>query len=439
MENKPVFESFDEFVQFVYEAALNESDNFEDVKALLSDLGLNSQGGDALAAAEKLVSKVDNSSYDYRTRMLAGLSLQFRTAANENQAFSSMAESLGRFFTYLRSTKSDIKVTGRINDIPYNNILGGDYLNYQNGRSSLDTMLAYVNWMNATNRNNAPAYDAKKGEFVEAKKAKSTANKLTGGLIGWNNKTGYLDGSGLLGQHAISNAKGTLEFEQWTTPTKEVNFAKQPAMDVYHSTPTSDEGPDGTFNCGMLMYYVKELIPGGGAEYTVSNVKPVEIIKSKTTEDFVPIALDADSLFVVNSSELKEKAADVIKVAMNGLVSASDLVVTGYASQEGTPERNKTLCEERGKVIADFVAKNYPSIGTPKVEAFNAAKHIQPASGSEAERPNWRKVTITGKGTRIAQVPTQYKEIIYKTVNDKMRADKVVIGQLAISITATLT
>ena len=55
MENKPVFESFDEFVQFVYEARLNESDNFEDVKALLSDLGLNDRGGDALAAAEKLV------------------------------------------------------------------------------------------------------------------------------------------------------------------------------------------------------------------------------------------------------------------------------------------------------------------------------------------------------------------------------------------------
>ena len=434
MKNKPVFESFDEFVQFVYEAALNESDNFEDVKALLSDLGLNSQGGDALAAAEKLVAtgeKLKTDDYERRGEFTFGI--------RDGKAVEKMAQRLGQFFSYLRSTKSDIKVTGKVNDIPYNNILGGSYLAENNQRGNLNATLAYVNWMNAVNRNNAPAYDAKKGEFVEAKKAKSTANKLTGGLIGWNNKTGYLDGSGLLGQHAISNAKGTLEFEHWTDPSKEINFAKQPAMDVYHITPTSDDGPDGTFFCGMLMYYVKELIPGGGVEYTVSNVKPVEIIKSKTTEDFVPIALDADSLFVVNSSELKDKAADVIKIAMNGLVSASDLVVTGYASQEGTPERNKTLCEERGKVIADFITKTYPSIGAPKVEAFNAAKHIQPASGSEAERPSWRKVTITGKGTRIAQVPTEYKEVIYKTVNDKMRADKVIIGQLAISITAELT
>jgi len=428
MENKPVFESFDEFVQFVYEATLNESDNFEDVKALLSDLGLNGKGGDALAAAEKLVAIGDEAkTKDYMGVIQGG------------KGVSSMAQKLGIFFTYLRNSKSEIKVSGRINTIPYNNLLGGAFLSQNNQRQSLIAALANTNWKNATNRNSAPAYDAKKNEWVEAKKAKSTAAKLTGGLIGWDNKTGYLDGSGLVGQQAISNAKGTLEFEQWSDPSKEINFAKQPSMDAYHLTPTTDEGPDGTFFCGMLMYYIESIVPGGGAEYTVSNIKPIEIIKSKTTEDFVPIALDADSLFVVNSSELKEKAADVIKTAMNGLVSASDLVVTGYASQEGTPERNKTLCEERGKVIADFIAKNYPSIGAPKVEAFNAAKHIQPASGSEAERPNWRKVTITGKGTRIAQVPTEYKEIVYKTVNDKMRADKVNIGQLAISITAQLT
>jgi outer membrane protein OmpA-like peptidoglycan-associated protein len=428
MENKPVFESFDEFVQFVYEARLNESENFEDVKALLSDLGLSSDDGDHLAAAEKLVVIGDTSkSVGYEAGIKAGNGTKI------------MAERLGEFFSYLRKAKAKLKVQGKTNYISYNNILGGSYLDASNNRRTLIQALANVNFRNAINRNSAPAYDAKKNEWVEAKKAKSTANKLTGGLIGWNNKTGYLDGSGLVGQQAIINAKGTLEFEQWIDPAKEITFAKQPILDPYHLTPTTDEGADTNFYCGMLMYYVSELIPGGGAEYTVNDIKPVEIIKSKTTEDFVPISLDADSLFVVNSSELKEKAVDVIKVAMNGLVSASDLVVTGYASQEGTPERNKTLCEERGKAIADFIAKTYPSIGVPKVEAFNATKHIQPASGSEAERPNWRKVTITGKGTRIGQVPTEYKEIVYKSVNNKMKADKVVIGQLAISISAELS
>ena len=61
MENKPVFESFDEFLKFVYEAALNEGtlqlNSFKELKTTLADYGLDEKGRKALGAIEEVTIK----------------------------------------------------------------------------------------------------------------------------------------------------------------------------------------------------------------------------------------------------------------------------------------------------------------------------------------------------------------------------------------------
>ena len=60
MENRPVFESFDEFIKFVYEAALNEGlaiKNFDELQRSLGTYGLSSEGKTALAAIEEVTIK----------------------------------------------------------------------------------------------------------------------------------------------------------------------------------------------------------------------------------------------------------------------------------------------------------------------------------------------------------------------------------------------
>ena len=429
MENKPVFESFDQFVQFVYEANLNEglTATFGDIKTLLSSLGLNEEGQKALARVESTVMEAKGMA---RPAITVGV-------IKEGRATDVMGTRMNNLIGYFKKKKADVEVDDSVTKIEYDNVIGGKVVTNDGKRRSLVGLLADVNYYNAYNKNNS--WDkpkvTKNMQWEEAA-PKGKVSKVTFGIFGKNaKKEGYLNGSGLMDQIVLDNNEGQLSFRVYVPggnilPVAYDRFREEEVSAVK----LGKRDATSRFSIFFAFYYVAKFTPNGGASYEITKVTPIEIVKSTTEEVFTPIVLDSNALFDLNKSVLKPAGEDVIKIAMNGLVSASDLEVTGFASQEGTADRNKTLCEERGKVVADFIAKNYPSLGAVKVTPFDAGKQIQPANGAEKERPQWRKVTINGKGTRIGSVPTTLKEIVYKPVDNKLKADKIEIGQLMISV-----
>jgi outer membrane protein OmpA-like peptidoglycan-associated protein len=428
MENKPVFESFDEFVQFVYEAKLNEGATFGDIKTLLASLGLDDEGQKAIARVESAVMEAK------------GLTQPaiYHGVVRDGKAVDIMGNSINNLIGYFKKKKADVEVTNYVDIIPYDNVVGGKVVTNDGRRRSLVGLLADVNYLNAYNKNNGwDKPKVSKDMKWEEAAPEGTVSKVTFGVFGKNaRKEGYLNGTGLSDQIVLDNNEGQLSFRGYVQggnilPVQYGFLESQVTADKL------DKKSDKSSWSGILaFYYVSKFIPNGGVPYQITKVAPIEILKSTTEEVFTPIVLDANALFDVDKSVLKAGAGDLIKIAMNGLVSASDLEVTGFASQEGTADRNKTLCEERGKVVADFISKNYPSLGAVKVTPFDASKQIQPANGAEKERPNWRKVTINGKGTRLGSVPTTVKEIVYKPVDNKLKADKIEVGQLLIRIIA---
>lgn len=435
MENKPVFESFDQFVQFIYEANLNEANlnedltaTFGDIKTLLASLGLGSEGQKALARVESTVMEAKGM---VRPAITVGV-------IKDGKATNVMGTRMNNLIGYFKKKKADVSVDDFVTKIEYDNVIGGKVVTNDGKRRSLVGLLADVNYYNAYNKNNG--WDkpkvTKNMQWEEAA-PEGKVSKVTFGIFGKNTKKeGYLNGSGLMDQIVLDNNEGQLSFRVYVpggniSPVQYDRFRKE---DVSAVKLGKRDATSKDFQIFFVFYYVAKFSPNGGAPYEITKVTPIEIVKSTTEEVFTPIVLASDALFDLDKSVLKPAGEDVIKIAMNGLVSASDLEVTGFASQEGTADRNKTLCEERGKVVADFITKNYPSLGAVKVTPFDAGKQIQPANGDEKERPQWRKVTINGKGTRIGSVPTTLKEIVYKPVDNRLKADKIVIEQLMISV-----
>jgi outer membrane protein OmpA-like peptidoglycan-associated protein len=429
MENKPVFESFDEFVQFVYEANLNESADFGDLKTLLASLGLDTAGQKALARVESVVDEAK------------GLTQPaiYNGTVREGTATRVMGNNINKLIAYFKGKKADVDVSDAVVTIPYDNVVGGKVVTNNGERRSLVGLLADVNYLNAYNKNNG--WDkprVTKNLYWEEAAPEGKVSKVTFGILGKNaKKEGFLNGSGLTDQLVLDNNDGQLSFRVYVPGGNILPVDYTGTSKDYVTATKIDKRNETNEWVGVIaFYYVSNFIPNGGVPYKITKVAPIEILKSTTEEVFTPIVLDANALFDVDKSALKAGAENLIKIAMNGLVSASDLEVTGFASQEGTADRNKTLCEERGKVVADFIAKNYPSLGAVKVTPFDAAKQIQPAKGAEKERPNWRKVTINGKGTRVGSVPATVKEIVYKPVDNTLNADKIYVGQLLITIKA---
>lgn len=427
MENKPVFESFDEFVQFVYEANLNEGATFGDIKTLLASLGLDSEGQKALARVESTVMEA-------KGMVQPAITIGF---IRDGRATDVMGNSMNNLIGYFKKKKADVKVDDSITRIEYDNVVGGKVVTNDGKRRSLVGLLADVNYYNAYNKNNGwDKPKVSKNMKWEEAAPEGMVSKVTFGIFGKNaKKEGYLNGTGLTDQIVLDNNEGQLSFRVYVPGGNILPVAYDGFdTDSVNADKLGKRDAASELEIFFAFYYVAKFTPNGGVPYEITKVTPIEILKSTTEEVFTPIVLDANALFDVDKSVLKAGAENLIKIAMNGLVSASDLEVTGFASQEGTADRNKTLCEERGKVVADFIAKNYPSLGAVKVTPFDAAKQIQPANGAEKERPNWRKVTINGKGTRVGSVPTTVKEIVYKPVDNKLNADKIEIGQLLIRV-----
>lgn len=400
MENKPVFESFDQFVQFVYEAALNEGlkvGDLTELKTALAAEGLDAKGRKALGAIEEVI----------------------------NQGKGDEAIKLERLNNCLSSmTRTDVteitSIDFNLQEFEYKNLLGGSVLDGAGKRIGFAQYLAKLNLANLFALK-APWFDGRKGKF-------------TAGAA--DDAEGFLQGSGPVNQYIIVDNQAKLDAKVWryNNPVKS-QLLKTPTGFLDNPETVTRKGAD-SVTIQYYLYYPVKIVPQGGVEYESKEV--VQFVREKTTtaETLKPIVIqDDNTLFDVNKSVLKEEGKAAILAALGNVASANSITVTGGASQEGDKARNEALCKERAQAVADYI-KSTTAFKSADVKVSDKLD-IQPKESTE-DRKTWRRVTLNVEGEYLAPVDKTTPELVYMASEDSNKADKIIIAQAVIQFNSSV-
>ena len=400
--NRPVFESFNEFVKFVYEGALNEGvtvKDFAELKTALSSNGLtDKEATSALASIEETLQK--------------GLTKEQFNAL-------SMPAISNTLNVFQKKDKTEINGVYMAEDmIEYDNSIGGTVVDASGKRVNFLNLFAEVNKKNLLASAKAPAYDDKKKVFVRGEDSGD-----------------YLRGSGVLKQYVLVRATDRLDFKLYTaenpvknpvtTGDRVIGGGQQVQWDP------SEEKRSSVQSNTFVFYVPVDIKPQKGAPYTEKEIKIIEIPKSTTSYSLAPIVIqDDNTLFDVNKSILKESGKQAILAALGNVASANSITVTGGASQEGPQKRNEELCKERAQAVADFLKETAFKNAEVKI---SDKMDIQPKASTE-DRKTWRRVTLSIDGEYKVPVSKQTKELVYSAEEDVKKCDKIVIAQYTLEI-----
>jgi|688.fasta_scaffold36091_5 outer membrane protein OmpA-like peptidoglycan-associated protein len=401
MENKPVFESFDQFVQFVYEEALNEGLQIKDLtelKTALAAQGLDANGRKALGAIEEVITQGQQ--------------------PNLKPSFVQISYCLN-----LMTRTDETEITGidfESQQLEYSNVLGGAVLDGAGKRVPFAQYLATLNIRNL-NAFKKPYYDLKRKLFTNGD------DKA---------ETGWLTGSGPVNQFIIVDNKAKLDAKVWRydNPVKNPVLASGTGF-ISEPQPMKGKGQD-NISIQYYFYYPVKIVPQGGVEYTSREVTQFIREKTTTAETLKPIVIqDDNTLFDVNKSVLKEEGKAAILAALGNVASANSITVTGGASQEGDKARNEALCKERAQAVADYI-KSTTSFKSADVKVSDKLD-IQPKASTE-DRKTWRRVTLNVEGEYLAPVDKTTPELVYMASEDSNKADKIIIAQAIIQLNSSV-
>lgn len=393
--NKPVFESFDEFVQYVYEGKINEGleiKDFAELKTALSSAGIDKLGNKAIAAVEEIMKKGLSSDDFNRESNLIAIS---RTLSVLQKADK----------TEIIEIKTDE------DKLEYVNMLGGNVLDSSGKRVPMQTLFAEVNRKNLSSGTKSPFYDSEKKGFMNLE------------------KTDYVKGSGALSQTILVDSKVKFDFKY----NMASDMVKNPVAPSSYLDPIEGQRKGvKTTNSTFALYVPLDIKPQQGAEYNAKDISIYEIPKSTTSYKLAPIVIqDNNTLFDVNKSILKESGKQAIIAALSNVASAKKIVVTGGASQEGPKERNEELCKERAQAVVDFLKEKVFSKADEIV--ISDKMDIQPKESTE-DRKTWRRVTLSIDGEYNVPVQKTETEIVYQADETTKKCDKLIFAQYLINI-----
>ena len=395
MENKPVFESFSEFLKFAINEGLKVTD-FTELKTALAAEGLDAKGRKALGAIEEVTEQGRGQTVINLARFSSCLSDMTRTDATE-----------------ISGIDFDLQ------EFEYKNLLGGSVLDGAGKRIGFAQYLAKLNIANL-NAFKDPYYDAKKKKFISNEK----------------NNGDVLQGSGPANQYIIVDNQAKLDAKVWRydNPVKN-QLLTTPTGFVDAPQPVERKGSS-DISTQYYFYYPVKIVPQGGVEYESREV--IQFVRQKTTtaETLKPIVIqDDNTLFDVNKSVLKEEGKAAILAALGNVASANSITVTGGASQEGDKARNEALCKERAQAVADYI-KSTTSFKAADVKVSDKLD-IQPKASTE-DRKTWRRVTLNVEGEYLAPVDKTTPELVYMASEDSKKADKIIIAQAVIQLNSSV-
>lgn len=397
MENKPVFESFSEFLKFAINEGLKLSD-FTELKTTLAAQGLDARGRKALGAIENVI----NQGAKDKQLLTAGLS----------RISSCISDMTRKDATEITSIDFDLQ------EMQYSNLLGGAILDGAGKRVGFTQYLAALNLKNLGAFKD-PYYDAGKKKFISNER----------------NNGDFLQGSGPLNQYIIVDNKAKLDAKVWRNDSPVKNPVLTSSSGFNDPIPTTRKGST-DISTQYYFYYPVKIVPQGGVQYTSREV--IQFVRNKTTtaETLKPIVIqDDNTLFDVNKSMLKEEGKAAIMAALGNVASANTITVTGGASQEGDQKRNETLCRERAQAVADYI-KSTTSFKAADVKVSDKLD-IQPKESTD-DRKTWRRVTLNVEGEYLAPVDKTTPELIYDASEDSNNADKIIIAQAIIQLNSSV-
>lgn len=401
---KFVFENFDEFLNFmedkINEASGGDLTDTTSLQTFLGSFGLDDKGKDALDQINTLAKK---------------------SKITENQSFtrdrlSAIINTCKELTKKDKTTIESIEVLQ--NEIEYDNLIAGEALDEGKKRVPIVELFTLANKMNLDASYKSPRLDESKTKFI-INDDKADKN--------------YLTGSGSLRQHILVNNIGNLDWKKYTeeNPVKNPVTGEIPAPKLLKDAIKEKQKK---WSGSFFLYYPKEILFGEGQEYDITTITQRVIPVTTVSQELAPIVIqNNDVLFDVDKSILKEEGKKSIIAALSNVAAAKSITVTGGASQEGTLERNKQLCQERAEAVAEFL----------KTEVFKGAdvkvsdkQDIQPAKPETDEevRKTWRKVTLDIVGESITPTPKTEDVIKFEPKTKKAKADKLKFIQTIITI-----
>lgn len=400
MKSKPVFEKFEDFLDFL-QNSVNEGVKVADLsnlQTLLGGYGMDATGKKAIANIESLAAQ-------------AGTSIAAADLAKISEAISKLA------ITDVTTIES---VDVAVDEIEYTNLRGGAVETAKGQRVGLAEYLTKANKENLNGGyGKVPGVDEKKGRFV------------------YDEKGGFLRGDGLIGQYIPVESSGILDMKEykWDDPVKNPIISWPAGWNEAPKTKKGNSSPDQNpknVQLTYVLYYVRT-ISNAGESYTSKEVETFVRPKSVETEKLAPIVIQEDlPLFKVNTAELTEDGKKAIMNALANVTTAESISVTGGASQEGSEERNKELCELRAKAVSEFLKTYFP---TADIKPSGKAD-IQPKSPDTDEkvRKTWRKITLDVNGTSLVKTQTAGEETVTVVNNVNKKAQKAYIKAVTIGI-----
>ena len=406
--NKPVFESFNEFIKFVHSDAIYESVKIEDLSDLqttLGSLGMNNVGKKALTEIESLAEQ----------------SGAIFSAADLSQ----IGVVLGKLTIPDVTDITSIEV--QVEKFFYDNLMGGAVKTQKGDKVGLAQFLTQANKENLKPLSGKiPNINLKKKKFDLDEDKK------------------FLSGSGLIGQYLPVQVEGTLDLKKWKfdDPVKNsviglpVNYSEPVDRENYYYENSNNPSDQTNINVMYVLYHPIS-VGNNGQAYSSKKVETYVRPVPTVTEKLSPIVVQEDlPLFVVNTADLTEEGKIAIMQALSNVTTAKSISIRGGASQEGTPERNKELCKLRSEAVAEFLKPTFPDAAI----TAEAEGDIQPKTPDTDEkiRKTFRKITMNVDGTTLVKQPGTKDETITTINTVSKRAQKVLIAATIITITGKI-
>ena len=448
--NKPVFESFNEFIKFIYEA---EGDDAMDFKAFLSS---NSSFLDAdakkgfeaarISATKAILSNLtpDNlkSTID---QILGGLDGWIKSGIAGNDEYKDSSQMSEKTTSEVKTVIYPALINGKVAltsnyEVAFTDFSGELEDSLTSGEfADINDLLTQIN-INNIYRLEYTKWDTQYGkEWVDGGEWPNA---------GKNNKewatyakSDYILKSGAMNQDIISSIASGIDVNSnlRAYPGNEAKIIPQLAF-KNKTANKSIKKEDVKAYTTLVLYGIGNIVQGAGDTIPSTFIKKdftTETVIGKVKAYQVPID-GGDAMFDSGSATINAKN----KVEINKILTAAlaplagkpeSIVITGGASYEpdGQGPINKKLVVDRANAVKTYLEALYPALkGVITVNDKDFSK-IQ-ATDTPADYEKFRKVYLDIKGVLQGETYTVDKEIEY-LVDGEIKCDSVEIIQYAIS------
>ena len=449
--NKPVFESFNEFIKFIYEA---EGDDAMDFRTFLSSnssfLDADAKKGFEAARISATKAILSNLTPDTLKEVLGdilgGLDSWIKSGIAGNDEYEDSSQMSEKTTSEVKTVIYPALINGKVSltsdyGVPFTDFSGKLDDSLTAGEfADINDLLTQININNIYRLEYTKWATADGNEWVDGGEWPNA--------IGKNNKewytyakSDYIVKSGAMNQHIISSIASGIDVNSNGRAYPGYDAKIIPQLAFKNKTANKAiKKEDVKAYTTLVLYGIGNIVQGAGDTIPSTFIKKdftTETVIGKVKAYQVPID-GGDAMFAQGSATINTKN----KIAIDKILTAAlaplagkpeSIVITGGASYEpdGQGPINKKLVVDRANAVKTYLEALYPALkGVITVNDKDFSK-IQ-ATDTPADYEKFRKVYLDIKGVLQGETYTVDKEIEY-LVDGEIKCDSVEIIQYAIS------